>query len=150
MATLNRSTARRPPAGPTPMLGIFLLLWLAFAAALIFDRGALDSIWQWIRDLPLAAEVIVWVVLLPLVAGLWIWESDWSLGLRLSLIIIVAIANLIVLGPKSRREDVEITGDEPGVLRGDPVAESGQVQTARQDDDREMPPLRPSREEQYY
>ncbi len=40
MATLNRSTARRPPAGPALLFGIFLPLWPAFATAFIFDHGS--------------------------------------------------------------------------------------------------------------
>ncbi len=81
--------------------------------------------------------MIVWVALLPLVVGLWIWESDWSLWLRPRLLFIIAVGNLGALGPKPRREDSHATG-----------AESGRIQAARQEDDRDMPALRPSREEQ--
>jgi hypothetical protein len=33
--------------------------------------------------LPPVAEIIVWVVFLPIVVGLWIWESSWPALARL-------------------------------------------------------------------
>jgi hypothetical protein len=82
------------------LFGVFLILWLAFMAALIVDPGALDSVWQWLTGLPLVLQVVLWVLFLPLTVGLWIWESDLALRLRLFLIIAIAIVNLSVMGPK--------------------------------------------------
>ena len=62
---------------------IFALLWIGFAIALVVNQAWLDSLWNWVRALPLVPEIIVWVLLLPIMVGLWIWESSWPTLLRL-------------------------------------------------------------------
>jgi hypothetical protein len=93
------------------MFGVFLILWVAFAAALIFNHGALDTVWHWLLGLPLILKVILWVLFLPVMVGLWIWESDWALWLRLLLVIVIAVGNLAAFSPKpprsSRKADLE-------------------------------------------
>jgi hypothetical protein len=67
----------------TYALAIFAVLWVGFAVALVVNREWLDLLWNWVRALPLAAEVFVWVALLPIMTGLWIWQSSWPLLVRL-------------------------------------------------------------------
>jgi hypothetical protein len=62
---------------------IFAVLWVGFAIALVFNPEWLDSLWDWVRPLPFVAEIIVWVLFLPIVVGLWIWESSWPDLVRL-------------------------------------------------------------------
>lgn len=62
---------------------IFAMMWVGFAIALVVNREWLDLLWNWVRALPPAAEVVVWVVFLPGTVGLWIWESSWPALLRL-------------------------------------------------------------------
>ena len=57
---------------------IFLVLWVGFAIALVVNREWLDVLWNWVQALPSVAEIIVWVLFLPIMVGLWIWESSWS------------------------------------------------------------------------
>jgi hypothetical protein len=56
---------------------IFAVLWIGFAVAFLVDPGWLDTLWNWVRALPLLVEIIVWVLFLPIMVGLWIWESSW-------------------------------------------------------------------------
>jgi len=56
---------------------IFAILWVGFAIALVVNREWLDLLWNWVRALPSVAEIIVWVLFLPIMVGLWIWESSW-------------------------------------------------------------------------
>ena len=70
--------------GAFAILGI---LWLGFATALIFNQALLDIAWQMLRGLPLIIQGVVWLLVLPVVAGLWIWETSWPLWLRLVLVI---------------------------------------------------------------
>jgi hypothetical protein len=56
---------------------IFILLWAGFIIALVINRAWLDVLWNWAQALPLVLKVIVWVMLLPIMVGLWIWESSW-------------------------------------------------------------------------
>jgi hypothetical protein len=56
---------------------IFAILWIGFAVALVVNREWLDLLWNWVRALPLVAEIVVWVLFLPITVGLWIWEASW-------------------------------------------------------------------------
>ncbi len=56
---------------------IFAMLWVGFGIALAVNREWLDLLWNWARALPLVAEIVVWVLFLPILVALWIWESSW-------------------------------------------------------------------------
>ena len=62
---------------------IFVVLWVGFAIALAVNPEWLTTLWDWVRELPLVAEIIVWVLFLPIMVGLWIWESSWPALVRL-------------------------------------------------------------------
>ena len=62
---------------------VFAILWVGFAIALVVNREWLDLLWNWVRALPFLAEIIVWVLFLPITVGLWIWESSWPALVRL-------------------------------------------------------------------
>jgi len=69
---------------------IFLMLWVGFAIALVVNRESLDLLWNWVRALPSVVEIIVWVLFLPIMAGLWVWESSWP-----ALVSLLAFAGII-------------------------------------------------------
>jgi hypothetical protein len=64
-------------------IAIFVVLWVGFTVALVANREWLDILWNLVRELPLVAEIIVWVLLLPIMVGLWIWQSSWPALVRL-------------------------------------------------------------------
>lgn len=96
-----------------PLFGICVVLWILFAAALIFDQSALDSAWNWLTGLPLLVQLVVWVMLLPITLGLWIWEADWALWTRVLLIIALGVGNLATFDPRNRTRN----GQNPGSAR---------------------------------
>ena len=67
------------------------MLWVGFAIAQVVNREWLDLLWNWVRALPSVVEIIVWVLFLPIMAGLWIWESSWPALVRL-----LAFAGIVV------------------------------------------------------
>ena len=83
------------------LFGLFALLWLAFAIALVMSQGSVDSAWEWIRSQHVVLQAVVWLLFLPVVAGIWIWETTWPLVLRLVLVIGLAGWNLIIFLPKA-------------------------------------------------
>lgn len=96
-----------PLAGAIPLLassGLLLLvfagLWLAFGAALVRDPGRLDAGWRRLRAMPLVVQGIAWLLLLPVVAGLWVWRTGWPRLARLTLIGGLAGWNLLVMLPR--------------------------------------------------
>ena len=80
---------------------IFAALWAAFGIGLIASQGSVDAAWEWIRGLPLILQAAVWLLFLPVMAGLWVWETTWPLILRLLVIISLAGWNLLVLLPRA-------------------------------------------------
>ena len=80
---------------------IFGLAWIAFAAGLVWSQGSLDQAWQSIRDLPLLVQIGVWILFLPVVVGLWVWETTWPLILRLTVVLGIAGWNLLVFLPRA-------------------------------------------------
>lgn len=80
---------------------LFALLWAGFTAALVASQGSLDQTWEWIRSLPLIVQGVVWLLFLPVVAGLWIWETTWPLLVRLTLVASMGFVNLYLFFPKA-------------------------------------------------
>jgi hypothetical protein len=80
---------------------VFAILWGAFAVGLVLSQGSVDQAWQAIRELPLLVQLAVWVLFLPVMAGLWVWESGWPLAFRLVLLVGIASWNLLVFLPQS-------------------------------------------------
>jgi hypothetical protein len=83
------------------LFAIFAVIWIAFGAALIFSQGSVDQAWQTIHGLPLIVQLIVWVLFLPPMVGLWVWETTWPLLLRLLLVVGIAGWNLLIFLPKA-------------------------------------------------
>jgi ABC-type amino acid transport system permease subunit len=83
------------------LFAIFAILWAAFAVALIWSHGSLDAAWQSVRSLPLIVQGIVWVLFLPVMIGLWVWETTWPLILRLVVVLGIAGWNLLVFLPRA-------------------------------------------------
>ena len=69
---------------------IFAMLWVGFIIALVVNREWLDLLWNWVRALPSVPQIIVWVLFLPIMVGLWIWESTWP-----ALVRVLAFAGIV-------------------------------------------------------
>ena len=80
---------------------VFALLWVAFGAALIWSQGSVDQAWTAINDLPLILRALVWFLFLPVMAGLWVWETSWPLVVRVVAIVAIAGWNLLVFLPRA-------------------------------------------------
>jgi hypothetical protein len=83
------------------LFAVFAILWLAFAAGLIWSQGSIDQAWEAIRSLPLLIQIVVWVLFLPVMVGLWVWETSWPFVLRLVLVVGIAGWNLLVFLPRA-------------------------------------------------
>lgn len=81
---------------------VFALIWVAFAAAMVWGDGSLDAAWGSVRDLPWSTQGAVWLLFLPVMLGLWIWQASWPLTVRLLLVVGIAGRNLLVF-PKPWR-----------------------------------------------
>jgi hypothetical protein len=97
-----------PVTGVIPVLassGILLLafaaMWLAFGLGIVANQGGVDAVWQWIGSQHVIVKGIAWLLFLPVVAGLWVWESGWPMAARIIVVAGLAGWNLLVLLPQN-------------------------------------------------
>jgi len=79
---------------------VFAVLWVGFGYGLVASQGSLDAAWHWVRQLPLILQALVWVLFLPVLVGLWIYETTWPIVLRLVAIVGLAGWSLLIFLPK--------------------------------------------------
>ena len=65
---------------------VLTILWLGFGAALLFDRELLPKAWSWFRRWNIFLQLLVALLVLPVVLGLWIWQTRWPVWVRLFLV----------------------------------------------------------------
>ena len=92
---------------------ILTLLWLSFAAALLFNHDMLDTIWQAFRTWPLILQLVVGLLVLPVALGLWIWETSWPLLLRLVLVLALAWVTVYTFFPRKTSNQMEASPSKP-------------------------------------
>jgi hypothetical protein len=103
----NSQATTPPPARPRRTVGAILWflwmvgMWLAFFALLWADQ--LDEVWSWIRDLPLIAEIVLWIAFLPWMLGMAVWTSSWATWIRVVLVVLFAVGWIVVSIPRRRR-----------------------------------------------
>jgi len=86
------------------LFAAFAGLWLLFGAAVLVNPAALTDTWNVVGGWPLPVQAIVWLLFLPLMVGLWIWQTDWPLLIRLALIVALAAWNVRVFMPRRAPE----------------------------------------------
>ena len=79
---------------------VFALIWVGFGWALIVSQGSLDQAWQWVRSLPLVVQGLVWLLFLPALIALWVWETTWPIIMRLVVVAGLAWWSLMIFLPK--------------------------------------------------
>ncbi len=94
--------ARRTVSRRARVWFVFMIaMWAAFFVLLAAAR--LDPLWGAIRDLPLIAQVVLWVPFFPWMLGMAVWASAWAAWLRLALVICFAVGWVLASVPRARR-----------------------------------------------
>lgn len=76
--------------------------WLVFLVALVASPHVLDDAWTAVRELPLVAELVVWLLGFPFLLGLAIWHTSWDEALRLAAVAVLAGAYTFMFRPRAR------------------------------------------------
>jgi hypothetical protein len=97
-ATPTGATRPRRPIGPTLWFLWMVGMWVAFFALLFADQ--LDEIWRWVRDLPLVAEIVLWVLFLPWMLGMAVSTTSWATWIRVALVACFAVGWTVVSIPR--------------------------------------------------
>ncbi|MDX2968436.1 hypothetical protein [Kribbella solani] len=92
--------ARRMPPSSTGWFVWMTGLWIAFFV--LMHNGRLDGLASWIRDLPIVADILVWIVFFPQVLATAVWTSGWSEGLRVTLVVLFAAGWTLVSIPRPK------------------------------------------------
>jgi len=74
--------------------------WVAFLIALIASRQTLADAWTAVRDLPLALEILAWVLGFPFLVGLAIWNASWDEAVRLAAVAVLAVIYTYMFRPR--------------------------------------------------
>jgi hypothetical protein len=80
---------------------VLTLLWLGFGAALLFNRELLDKTWRLFRSWNILVQLFVAFLILPVVLGLWIWQTRWPAWLRLVLVAGLAWMTIYTFFPRT-------------------------------------------------
>ena len=97
MSTMTSLRPQPHPPGRAVALAGFAvaaLLWSAFWAAVVVDPAGLDAVWHGIRGLWWPVQGLAWVLFLPWLLGLRVWQGAGPAALRLPLILGLALATL--------------------------------------------------------
>lgn len=86
---------------PALIFGIAALLWVGFAAVAMLDPDTFTSISTSLADGPAPLRWLAWILLLPWMAAVAIWEAGWAFGARVAAVGALAIGTLLVLFPKA-------------------------------------------------
>ena len=79
---------------------VLTLLWLAFGATLLFNRELLNQTWRLFRSWNILVQLLVALLVLPVVIGLWIWQTRWPGWLRLLLVAGLAWTTIYTFFPR--------------------------------------------------
>jgi hypothetical protein len=87
---------------------ILAALWFAFALALVGSRSSLDARWRGVGALPLPVRAFVWLLALPVMLALAVWEGawrtrSWPVLVRLLVVAGLALAALNAFFPRGIR-----------------------------------------------
>jgi hypothetical protein len=87
---------------------ILAALWFAFAVALVGSRSSLDATWRSVGVLPVPVRGAIWLLALPVMVGLAVWEGawrtrSWPVIVRLLVVAGLALATLNVFFPRGIR-----------------------------------------------
>lgn len=83
----------------------FNIAWIVFFALLIFWPDTLTDIWQWVEGLSTLWQVGLWLLTLPYMLALAIWESDWVQWQRILSVVAIAIVWSAIFNGSTVRGD---------------------------------------------
>ncbi len=66
-----------------------VLMWIAFFVLLF--AGQLPGIWSAVTALPVVAQVVAWIALLPWMLATWVWTGTWAEWIRMLAVLVFAL-----------------------------------------------------------
>jgi len=101
-------TERKP--GTVPMqapgsgfLAVMAGLWGSFVTLLAVSPQTLDGAYDWLRELPLFWEILMWILTLPWTVAYVVYETSWQHWVRVILVALVVTVHLGACAPRTPR-----------------------------------------------
>jgi hypothetical protein len=78
-------------------------LWGSFVTLLAVSPGTLDSAYDWLRELPIVWEILMWILTLPWTVAYLAYETSWEHWVRVLLVALVVTVHLGACAPRAPR-----------------------------------------------
>ena len=105
--TDETSTSRRAGAAQaapgSAWFGAMVAVWSIFFTLLVVQPETLDVVYDWLRDLWIVWEVLMWIVLLPWALAHLVLESSWAHWLQIAVVVVIATVHLSISQPRIGR-----------------------------------------------
>jgi hypothetical protein len=76
-------------------------LWGAFVTLLAVSPTTLGDAYDWLRELPVVWEVLMWIVTLPWTVAYLAYDSSWQHWLRVAVVALIATVHLSISTPRA-------------------------------------------------
>lgn len=105
--TVERAVKRSAPvamqAPGSMFLAVMAGVWGAFVALLAASPATLDDAYDWLRELPLAWEALMWLLTLPWTVAYLVYETGWEHWVRVVIVAVIATVHLGICAPRVPR-----------------------------------------------
>jgi hypothetical protein len=78
-------------------------LWGSFVTLLAVSPETLDDAYDWLRELPILWEILMWILTLPWTVAYLVYESSWQHWVRVLLVALVVTVHLGAGAPRTPR-----------------------------------------------
>ena|SRR6476469_9655302 len=100
----ERKRAAVPMQAPgSAFFALMAALWGSFVTLLAVSPETLDGAYDWLRELPLVWELLMWIVTLPWTVAYLAYETSWEHWVRVLLVALVVAAHLGACAPRTPR-----------------------------------------------
>jgi hypothetical protein len=100
----ERKRAAVPMQAPgSAFFALMAGLWGSFVTLLAVSPGTLDDAYDWLRELPLVWEILMWIVTLPWTVAYLAYETSWEHWVRVLLVALVVTVHLGACAPRTPR-----------------------------------------------
>ncbi len=85
----------------TTFFGLMAGLWGALVTLLAVSPGTLDDAYEWLRDLPIVWEILMWILTLPWTVAYLVYETSWQHWIRVVIVALIVAVHLSVCAPRA-------------------------------------------------
>ena len=98
----------KAPAVPTQVPGsaFFALmagLWGSFVTLLAASPSTLDDAYDWLTELPIVWEILMWILTLPWAVAYLVYDASWEHWVRVVVVAMIVTVHLSICAPRAPR-----------------------------------------------